>query len=232
MTAALGLFARLSLPAWSQVREQGGWTGGPLLIYGAATAVGAYALKLAKKAGIGPLICVAGKGIPFVEGLIEKGKGDVIVDYRRGEEALVTGIKHATSAPGAKKLKYAFDTVSENGSVENIFRVLGSDGGKVVCVLPAVSDQRTVPKGVQWSWMTVASVHDKEKDWDFGSVWFRLFGLGLKEGWFTTHPYEVVPGGLDGLEKALANLKGGKASAVKYVFRIAETQGVGQDFHI
>jgi NADPH2:quinone reductase len=39
------------------------------------------------------------------------------------------------------------------------------------------------------------------------------------------HPFRVVEGGLDGLEKALKNLKDGKASVVKYVFGIEETEG-------
>lgn len=55
-------------------------------------------------------------------------------------------------------------------------------------------------------------------DWgqrQFGYVFTRLFTRGLEQGWFTGHPYEVVPGGLKGVETGLANLKAGKASAVK-----------------
>jgi NADPH2:quinone reductase len=39
-----------------------------------------------------------------------------------------------------------------------------------------------------------------------------------------TRPFQVVEGGLDGLEKALKNSKDGKASGVKYVFEIEETE--------
>jgi len=60
-------------------------------------------------------------------------------------------------------------------------------------------------------------------------VMFRFFGRGLQEGWFKGHPYEVVPGGLGGVEGALKNLKEGRASAVKYVFRIGETEGVRRE---
>lgn len=49
-----------------------------------------------------------------------------------------------------------------------------------------------------------------------------LFGLGLAEGWFKGHPYEVVEGGLDGLQKALQILEEGKISAKKLVLRIAD----------
>jgi hypothetical protein len=48
--------------------------------------------------------------------------------------------------------------------------------------------------------------------------------LGLKDGWFTGHPYEVVSAGLNGVQTGLQKLMDGKASAVKYVYRIAETK--------
>ena len=34
---------------------------------------------------------------------------------------------------------------------------------------------------------------------------------------------------MEGVEKALTNLKEGKASAVKYVFKIADTPGAGKE---
>jgi hypothetical protein len=42
----------------------------------------------------------------------------------------------------------------------------------------------------------------------------------LADGWFKGHPFEIRKGGLGGVEGALADLKAGKASAVKYVFRV------------
>ena len=64
------------------------------------------------------------------------------------------------------------------------------------------------------------------EDSDFGNVFSKYIGRALGQGWFKPQPQEVMPGGLAGLEKALNNLKDGKASAVKYVFRIADTEGV------
>jgi NADPH:quinone reductase len=51
---------------------------------------------------------------------------------------------------------------------------------------------------------------------------FRYIARGLAEGFFKPHPHEVIPGGLEGVEKGLRNLAEGKASAVKYVFKIGE----------
>lgn len=214
MTAAVGLYLRLGLPQ-PFTPAKGAI---PLVVYGAASAVGAYAMQLARRSNIHPLICIAGRGIPFVETLIDKSKGDVIIDYRKGNDAVVEGIRSAI--PSGGKLMYAFDAISEQGSSPNICKVLSS-GGKITNVLPF---EGTVPEGVEQSWTNVGSVHVDALD--FGFVWFRMFGRGLQEGWFKAHPQEVVPGGLGGIQQALRNLKEGKASAVKYVYRIADTKGL------
>jgi hypothetical protein len=61
-------------------------------------------------------------------------------------------------------------------------------------------------------------------DQEFGALMYKFLERGLVKGWFRGHPFEVIPGGLQGIEGALTNLKAGKASAVKYVFRIDETE--------
>ena len=237
MTAAVGLYQRLSLPLpWHPTTERL-----PLIIYGAATAVGSYAIQLAQQSNIHPLICVAGRGIPHVESLINKNKGDVILDYREGDEKVVQGLKDAVQASGGK-VEYAFDAVSEKGSYQNICQVLDHQSGAITLVLPG-KDYSAIPSTIRQSGTLVGTVH-KAMDldsWekkaggtqtgnqDFGYVMFRLMGRGLQQGWFKGHPHEVVPGGLGGIERALKNLKEGKASAVKYVFRIADTEGVGKD---
>lgn len=49
----------------------------------------------------------------------------------------------------------------------------------------------------------------------------------LQEGSLKGHPFEVVPGGLHGVLDGLRNLRDGKASGIKYVYRIDETGDVG-----
>ena len=222
MTSAVALFCRLGLPErWvtaSQARKD--TLAGGALVYGAASAVGAFAIKLLVRAGHHPLICVAGRGISFVEGIIDKSKGDTVIDYRKGNDSVVSEIRSAV--PHGQKLMYAFDAVSEKGSYQNILKVLDSEG-HLCLVLPGQGIPETVNKTVT----TVGSVHGAADDLsDFGYAWFRLFGLGLKEGWFSGHPYEVVPGGLNGVQTGLRMLQEGRASALKYVYRIDETEGL------
>ncbi|MGG6712963.1 UNVERIFIED_CONTAM: hypothetical protein ITH36_25505, partial [Salmonella enterica subsp. enterica serovar Weltevreden] len=83
--------------------------------------VGSYVIQFAQRANIHPLIVVAGRAQEHVEKLIERSKGDTVVDYREGDEAVSKGIKEALK--GAK-LEYAFDAVSEKNSYQNICKVL------------------------------------------------------------------------------------------------------------
>ncbi|KAF2440033.1 NAD(P)-binding protein [Karstenula rhodostoma CBS 690.94] len=217
MTAALGLHIRLGLDAPWVPNSKNSET--PLVVYGGASAVGAYAIKLAQKANIHPIIAVAGRGIPFVEKLLDPSKGDSVVDYRKGDDAVVSGIKDALKG---KKLYYAFDAVSEHNSYTNIVQVLEKDG-HITLVLPG-KKYEGIPETVHKTVTTVGEAHSGDKD--FAYIFFRYIARGLEEGWFTPHPAEVVKGGLEGVEKALTDLREGNASAVKYVFRIADTPGV------
>ena len=178
---------------------------------------------------------MAGRGAPFVEKIINKEKGDAIVDYRKGDEAVVTGIKEALKKAGVDEVKYAFDAVSEHNSFQNISQILAKKGSQITLVLPG-KDYSDIPDYIEHSTTSVGSVHQDVKpdsvegkagiktgNKDFGYAFFRLFSRGLQEGWFSGHPYEVVPGGLNGVQQALLNLKAGKASATKYIFKIGDT---------
>ncbi|KAL2812000.1 GroES-like protein [Aspergillus granulosus] len=222
MTAALGLYQSLRLPLpWNPTAEPL-----PLIIYGGATAVGAFAIKLARLSNIHPLIVVAGKGTSFVETLVDRSAGDTIIDYREGNEAVRAKIKAA-----AKDLPihYAYDAVGEYGSHENIATAMTAQGQITTMFL---NPDFQLPEGITMDQTIAGSVHfppgegKTAGDGEFGAAMFRFMGRGLAQGWFSGHPFEIRPGGLGGIEGALRDLKEGKASAVKYVVRIKETDGV------
>jgi NADPH2:quinone reductase len=234
MTAALGLYQRLGLPLpWLPAQERL-----PLVVYGAAGAVGAFTVKLATLSNIHPIICVAGRGIPYVETLIDRSRGDTIVDYRKGNEEV---IKCFQSALGNEKLGYAFDAVSDHGSYQNLMKVMDLSIGRIVLVL-ARKNYEGIPPNFAKFFSQVGKVHSDrypgikgEKklegllgDQNFGAIMYKFFEQGLKEQWFKGHPFEVMPGGLGGVEKGLQNLKAGKASAFKYIFKIDETEGLSE----
>lgn len=220
MTAAVGLYQRLGLPEpWSTVASEKEI---PLLIWGGGTAVGSYAIQFAKKSGIHPLIVVAGRAKEHVQSLIEPEKGDVIIDYRDDEAAIIESVKAALEG---KKLQHAYDAVSEHGSFQTISKILENPGGKITLVLPG-ANYDDIPTGIVKAITSVGCVHAAENDKDFGYIWFRYIAKGLQDGWFKGHPTQIVPGGLGGIQTALQNLKDGKASAVKYIFKIEDTEGV------
>ncbi|EUC35381.1 hypothetical protein COCCADRAFT_3404 [Bipolaris zeicola 26-R-13] len=213
MTSAIGLQLRLGLPdPWTPVPDGKKL---PLVVYGGATAVGAFAIKIAQKANIHPIIAVAGRGISYVESLLDRSRGDTVVDYRNGDEAVVKGIRDALQG---EKLTYAFDGVSEKGSYINISKVIEPNGA-IALVLPSKKED-DLPKTLTVTMTHVGSAH--KEDADFAHVMFRWMARGLQEGWFKGHPFEVVPGGLQGVQTGLRDLKEGKASAVKYVYKIGE----------
>ncbi len=227
MTAAVALHQRLALPdPWFPPSTTLPPT--PLVVYGAASAVGIYALQLAlRNPALSPILCVAGHARDHVASFLPTTtttKTIKIIDYRLGDEAVITDLTTSLQGLPAPAI---LDAVSAGSSVQNIGEVLrrlgGGGGGKVTFVLDG--EKQGMPEtGVEWSITRVTSVHKDERD--FGYVYFRYFARGLQEGWFRGQRTEVVPGGLGGVEKALGDLKAGRASGVKYVFRVGETEGV------
>lgn len=211
MTSALGLFVNLKLPTplLPATEPQ------PLLIYGAASAVGAYAIKFAKLANIHPIIGVAGSGGDFAKSI----GCDVIVDYRKGN--VVDDIKKALKEhANGQKLLRVYDAISEHGSGDHINAV--ADQGAIVTHVLMNEKDYDANKFTVIRTM-VGDSHGKEAyRRDFAYTYFRLFGKWLKEGRLQAHPYEVVPGGLEGVESGLLQLKEGKVSAKKLLFKIAD----------
>lgn len=229
MTAAIGLFHadQLALPApWAPAQQAI-----PLVVYGASSAVGSYAVQLAQRANIHPLIAVAGKSAAHVEKLIDRTKGDSIVDYRQqgGKDAVAEAIRKALGPEHADSLYHAYDAISEHDSYHHLGGALAKTpseqygAAKITLVLPGKEYADLAPH-VEMHMTSVGAASKGAED--FAHVYYRYLARGLQEGWFRAHPHQVVPGGLEGVQTALENLRDGKANAVKYVFRIAETPGL------
>ncbi|KAK3689455.1 chaperonin 10-like protein [Podospora appendiculata] len=228
MTATLGLYRSLALPSpWDPQPS----TTHPLLIYGASSAVGYFALQLALHSNIHPLILVAGNAKDYLEPLIDRSKGDTILDYREGADALLANIRAALAG---RPLFHAFDAISEQGSPQLIGKVLAAEAGpageksKVTFVQGLFGPMEGLPEYVQQVVTKVNDVHMDEGR-EFGFVWFRYLARGLSEGWFRAQRVTVREGGLGGVQKALLDLKEGRVSGMKFVFRIGETEGVERE---
>ncbi|KAL5315031.1 hypothetical protein ACEPPN_017682 [Leptodophora sp. 'Broadleaf-Isolate-01'] len=234
LTAVVGLYHSLGLPPpWAPTT-----TVTPLLIYGASTTVGAYAIKLASRSNLHPIIAVAGAGRGLVEGIIDPSKGDVIVDHREGHDAMVKKIRQALSDQGNLSIAHALDCVSGHGSLEVISEVVTPKGGAATFVLHE-KDYNKPSKTLRTSITFAGYLHTGPfpvkpeqginyipdgRGQDFAFVYSNYLSKGLEDGWLKTHPYKVVPGGLNGLPGVMKSLRDNTVSAFRYVIRIEDTK--------
>ncbi|PYH84596.1 zinc-binding oxidoreductase-like protein ToxD [Aspergillus uvarum CBS 121591] len=216
-TASLALFARLGLPEpWVAHKSWANKPRGGVLVYGAASAVGSFVIKWLQRADIHPVIGIAGRGQDYAKSLMSTDKGDVVIDYRDGESAVIRAIRDAI--PAGESLQYAVDAVSETSSFKVIHEVLDQTSGAVSIVTPERPKELAPTIRVEFS--NVGTYHTEDRD--FAWVWTRVVSRGLFDGWLKPHPHTLVPGGLNGVQSALTNLRAGKASAVKYVVQVSQ----------
>ena len=224
LTAMTALYGDMRLPTpWDELKVKNTKNRVPFLIYGVTSAVGAFGAKLARLSGLGPIISVAGRAKDFAKTL-----SDHVVDYREGEDAVVANVQKILKEEGlGTTLPYIFDAISENESFEVTKRLIDTNGGVISTVLPTQlfaknKEGFSFPEGVTaFNPSAVPFVHSTRKD--EGYMWSRCLGRLLEDGRLTAHPFEIVPGGLNGVLNGLQKLKDGKASGLKYVYKIEET---------
>jgi NADPH:quinone reductase-like Zn-dependent oxidoreductase len=105
-----------------------------ILIWGGASAVGQYAIQIAKLCGLRILTTASPKNFDLVKGL----GADEVFDYR--EEGVVEKIRAATG----NALDIAVDTISEGKTPAQVTGAIGDKGGKVAIILPYESPRPTV----------------------------------------------------------------------------------------
>jgi NADPH2:quinone reductase len=229
-TAAVGLFRNLKLPLpFERADEKSGSEKKALIINGASSAVGAFALKLAKlNPSISPIIATAGSAASFVKDL---GGADAILDYR--SPTIIQDIETALGGPG-KKAYYVFDAANSEASVNYLTAILAPNGrytctqGVAGGIYGPSTQKPTLEKwGGWWEQIWVGSVHDNPAGGIlFGGVMSKIIETLVFEGKFNGHPYEIVEGGLNGVEAALIKLRDRKGGNEKFVTRIADTEGI------
>ncbi|KAJ6071174.1 hypothetical protein N7499_009188 [Penicillium canescens] len=218
-TAAVSLYAHLRFPPpWTPAAEPI-----PFIVYGAITAVGSFAIKLACNSNIHPIIAIAGKGSHYVGGLLDPSQGDIVIDYRKGIETTVKKIKGGLGLAGHSNVLHALDAVIIPQSAE-VLKQSVAPSGQIDFTLPNDLDVSPAIKSIT-SVGSVHKQHEFENNEELGFIFYRYFTRALSNCTFSGHPFEVRSRGL-GVEEALRDLKAGKASATKYVFRIADTPGI------
>lgn len=214
MTASWGLYRDLSLPApWNPARGEDTI---PLIINGGATAVGSFAIKLARLSNVHPIIATARRGKDYVSSLLDADRGDVCLDYQGGLENLPSAIRNALQ--GAT-VRHAIEAVGDPHSVDMLKSFVDNDG-TISMALPSIFPQGA-NSNIKMLVMSSTLVHET---WgpappgakSFGFVVSQFFGYSLQDRSLAGHPVKTSSG-LDNLQKALDDLKAGKASAAKFV---------------
>jgi NADPH:quinone reductase-like Zn-dependent oxidoreductase len=158
-TAAVGLYRNLGLPApWDRSDDHYPEGKTALVINGASTAVGAFAVKLAKmNPRIGPIITTAGSSVEFVRSL----QPDAVIDYRS-----TTVVEDLRAALGGAKLRHVFDISNTLKSIQYLTSLM-EPNSRYVCTSklyanPALGVDDSMEKALQavQAWYEITFVGD------------------------------------------------------------------------
>lgn len=134
-----------------------------------------------------------------------------------------------------QQIKYAFDAISIPSTINLLGRAIDPEDGVLNVVLHN-NEGIDVPGGVEMSltfapqlWEPIseaqtAGKRDSISNREVGFVYFKYLEYALTHKLIAPHPFEVLPGGLGGVEDGLKAVKVGKNSGLKYMYRISETK--------
>jgi hypothetical protein len=161
--------------------------------------------------------------------MIKSMGADAVFDYN--DPDCGTEIRKYTN----NKLFYAWDCYSEGPSPKICCDALsdgpGPDGKKPLwgTVLTAKPTRDDVDVGYSLGYTIIGeefvimgmNFRAKPQDFEFGKKWWLVAQKLLYERKIKPHRVEVRPGGLDGILSGLDDLKNGKVSGKKLVYRIS-----------
>ncbi|CAF9934604.1 MAG: hypothetical protein HETSPECPRED_009283 [Heterodermia speciosa] len=198
----------------------------PVLIYGGSTATGTIAIQFAKLSGATVITTCSPRNNELVKAL----GADAIYDYR--DEACGEEIRAYTS----DKLVYALDCISEASSPRICADALSTDGAltKRYSSLLGIDDfpRDDVDKKATIAYSAIGEdlsfpgrglFPAKEEDLHFMTKFIGIAQELLAEGKIKPHPVSLRPGGLKGVLDGLQDMREGKVSGEKLVYRIDET---------
>ncbi|KAK7556644.1 chaperonin 10-like protein [Phyllosticta citricarpa] len=218
-TIGQGLYQSLGLPLPSQPAA----SKFPVLIYAGSTATGSLAIQFAKLSGLEVLTTCSPRNFDFVRSL----GADAVFDYH--SPTCGADIRAYTQ----NSLYHAFDCISEHSSPQICADALSSETAyrqpRYSALLPVDFPRKDVKSNVTLGYCIFGEEFEKmghnfpakKEDHEFGVTFFGLSQQLLEEKKFRVHPQDVREGGLEGVLNGLDDLRQGKVSAKKLVYRIA-----------
>ncbi|KII83718.1 hypothetical protein PLICRDRAFT_702303 [Plicaturopsis crispa FD-325 SS-3] len=214
-TAFIGLYRSLGLPAFTDTagREKEKVRGTPILVYGASSSVGAYAVQLAKLSGM-YVVGVAGGSKEYARSV----GADVVVDYR-GKTREEVGNAVAEALEGRGPLHYVYNAVATPETNQISVDVLRKDGGKLTHSheWPESVD---VPPNVEHIRTGVWTVHGE--DAEFATAMYCAIAPLVESGAFKPNRVRLVPGGLTGVPQGVEML-----AREEEVYTVENSSGAG-----
>ncbi|KAF2277950.1 oxidoreductase [Westerdykella ornata] len=225
-TVGQGMYQEMKLP----------WPDKPLkekkqiLIYGGSSGMGAVGIQFAKLSGFEVLTTCSPRNFDYVKSL---GADHVFDAY---DPDVGKKIREFTN----NKLYYVWDCVGENGSIEQSGDALATEAppGQEVRYGNILNPEAKQRDGVICTWSVGYSalgeewaigwkggretVPGKPEHYEWSSKWVDFVEQLLKDGKFKPHRQDVRGGGLNGVLDGLKEMKEGKVSGHKLVYRIAE----------
>lgn len=219
-TIAQGMYQNLGLP-WPNNPTSDKT---PLLIYGGSTATGIFAIQFAKLSGLTVVTTCSPRNFEFVKEL----GADAAFDYSEPEKCAA-----AIRAYTNNSLLHAYDCIGTGSAPEICANALTSASGAKYC---SVSPFGKLPRSDvaldTWhlAYTTLGEAFEfppgggkemaaKPEDWEYA---VRFIGVAeglLGEGAFRGNP-KLREGGLDGVLEGLQELRDGRVSGQKLVYKV------------
>ena len=131
------------------------------------------------------------------------------------------------------KLKYAYDTISLKDTAAMCADAISSAGGSYTCILAVDFPREDCKTDVVMGYTingdeyrmgpTAPMLPPKYEDFEFGKMFFTMAEELLGAGKFRAHRATLGQGGLYGILDGLQQMREGKVSGTKLVYRIEDT---------
>ncbi|KZO97043.1 NAD(P)-binding protein [Calocera viscosa TUFC12733] len=210
-TAALGLYTliQLPLPLDAAGKVTPNITGETLLVWGGSSSVGALAVQLGVISGFRVISTASPRNFEYVKSL----GAEKVLDYRDAD--IVDQIK--ALAPG---LRYAYDAISENGSIEATLSALDHTAAEVVIVLPFSG---AVPGSTKTHHVYAGGIYLPGHEAELSSL-IPLWDALMRQGKVIPNPVKVMPNGLNSIDDGFDLMRQGKVSGQKLIYHPWETK--------
>ncbi|KAG9187567.1 hypothetical protein G6011_05438 [Alternaria panax] len=210
-TVAQGLYQELGLPLPpAKVQEPT-----TILIYGGSTATGTLAIQYAKASGCE----VIATSSPHNFDLLRKLGADQVFNYKDADVG--AQIRKATN----DKLKLVFDCIAEGKAFEITAAAISSSGGHMSALLPPNDYPRSdVKASFTLAYTALGEAFNEtfganQEHYEFGAKFWKQAEEWFSSGKIKAHPAEVR-NGLANIPQGLQDLKDGKVSGVKLVYKV------------